>query len=152
MTDIKKDHVLPAGGGAVTGGAAGAALGAVVGGPLGLVVGAVAGGAAGALLGDKVAHAADKGDGLGHFEQIHAGMPYFVDGMAWGDYAPAYALGLDAWRQDRGAQAFEPAEAALAARWDAARGGSRLTWAQARPAVEHAWREASRAATAGPPA
>lgn len=144
MSKIKKDHVLPAGGGAVAAGAAGAAVGAVVGGPIGLVVGAVAGGAAGAVLGDKAAHAADDREGLGHFEQIHAGMPYFVDGMAWDDYAPAYRYGLDTWRRD-GAQSFDAAESTLAAGWDAVRGPSRLTWAQARHAVEHAWRELAQA-------
>ncbi len=144
MSDIKKDHVLPAAGGAVAGGAAGAAIGAVVGGPVGLVVGAVAGGAAGAVFGDRAAQAAAEREELGHFEQIHREMPYYIDGMSWDDYRPAYGYGLETFRT-HGGRAFAEAEADLEAGWGRARDASRLAWPQARGAVEHAWRELSTA-------
>ena len=139
MSTLKKDHILEAGGGALAGGAAGAALGAAVAGPAGLAVGAVAGGALGAVLGDKAADKADGEDSLGHFEQIHAQMPYYVDGMSWDDYAPAYRYGLQTYAM-RAGRDFGQAEAELQAGWARARGASRLEWLQARGAVEHAWR------------
>lgn len=144
---MKKDQVVPAGTGAVAGGAAGAALGAVIAGPAGLAVGAVAGGALGALLGDRAGQASDDDGALGHFQQIHDKMPYHVDGMAWEDYAPAYRYGLQSYALREGRD-FDRAEAALQSRWEDERGPSRLTWAQARGAVEHVWRELSQAANA----
>lgn len=147
MSTLKKDHILGAGAAAVAGGASGAAIGAVVAGPAGLAVGAVAGGVLGAVIGDRAAEARDKRGDLGHFEQIHREMPYFVDGMAWDDYAPAYRYGLDTWRT-HGGRAFAEAEADLEAGWGRARDASRLGWAQARAAVEHAWRELAQSAQA----
>lgn len=149
MATLKKDHILGAGSGAVAGGATGAAIGAAVAGPAGLAAGAVAGGALGAVIGDRMAGTDDRREELGHFEQIHDDMPYRVEGMAWRDYAPAYQLGLDAWRRraDEGT-AFEQAEPALAAEWPAiaSAAGSRLNWAQARAAAEHAWRSLAESA------
>lgn len=139
MSTLKKDHILGAGTAAVAAGAAGAALGAVVAGPVGLAVGAVAGGALGALAGDRAAEAADARDDLGHFQQIHREMPYFVEGRDWEDYAPAYRYGLDTYAT-HGGQPFEQAEDQLQAGWPRARSGSRLDWSQASPAVRHAWR------------
>lgn len=140
MSTLKKDHVLGAGAGAVAGGATGAAIRAAVGGPVGLAVGAAAGGALGALIGDRAAEARDKRGHLGHFEQIYRDMPYYADGMTWEDYAPAYRHGLDTWRT-LGVREFGDAEADLEAGWGRARDASRLQWAQARGAVEHASRE-----------
>ena len=139
MSTLKKNHILGAGSAAVAGGVAGAALGAVVGGVPGLAVGAAAGGALGAVWGDRAAEAADPRDDLGHFEQIHHTMPYYVSGYDWNDYAPAYRYGLDTWERFQG-QALDAAESQLQGGWEAnARFGSRLPWAQARPAVAHAW-------------
>lgn len=140
MSTLRKDHILGAGSAAVLGGATGAAFGAVVAGPIGLAAGAVAGGALGALLGDRAAEAADRRDDLGHFQQIYREMPYYVDGMKWDDYAPAYRYGLETYRT-RGAQPFREAEPQLAQGWGPARDASRLEWLQARAAVEHAWRD-----------
>ena len=139
MSTLKKDHILGAGSAAVAGGATGAAIGAVIAGPAGLAAGAVAGGALGAVLGNRAAEAADTRLDLGHFEQIHREMPYFIDGMDWSDYAPAYRYGLDTYRI-RGAQPFADAEPELEQGWGRTRETSRLTWMQARSAVEHAWR------------
>lgn len=139
MSTLKKDHILGAGSAAVAGGATGAVIGAVVAGPAGLAVGAVAGGALGAVLGNRAAEAADTRLDLGHFQQIHREMPYFIDGMKWDDYAPAYRYGLETYRT-RGAQPFVEAEPELEQGWGRARDVSRLTWLQARSAVEHTWR------------
>ena len=140
MSTLRKDHILGAGSAAVVGGAAGAAIGAVIAGPIGLAAGAVAGGALGAVLGDRAAEANDPRDDLGHFQQIYREMPYFIDGMEWNDYAPAYRYGLETYRT-RGAQPFREAEPDLEHGWGPARDTSRLNWPQARNAVEHAWRD-----------
>jgi len=139
MSTLKKDHILGAGTAALAGGAAGAAIGAVVAGPPGLAVGAAAGGALGAVIGDRVSEANDARRDLGHFQQIYRTMPYYVDGMDWPDYAPAYRYGLDTWEAHR-ERALEEVESQLQGGWEAAaRFGSRLSWPQARPAVAHAW-------------
>jgi hypothetical protein len=139
MSTLKKDHILGAGTAAVAAGATGAAIGAAVAGPPGLVVGAVAGGALGAVLGDRAAEAADSRDDLGHFEQIYREMPYFVEGMNWDDYAPAYRYGIETYRI-HGGRPFVEAETQLEQGWGRARDRSRLAWVHARGAVEHAWR------------
>ena len=139
MSLLKKDHLLGAGSAALAGGAAGAALGAVVAGPAGLAVGAAAGGAIGALVGERASEAADKRQDLGHFQQIFHTMPYYVDGRDWHDYAPAYRYGLDTHDSYRGEVARDT-EPRLHVGWESAGGfGSRLTWVEARPAVQHAW-------------
>ena len=140
MSLLKKDHVLGTGSAAFAAGAAGAAMGAAVAGPPGLAVGAAVGGILGAVLGTRASEAADPRKNLGHFEQIFRTMPYYIDGRDWHDYAPAYRYGLDTFDQHPGC-AVQQADSQLNGGWEsAARFGSRLTWDQARPAVDHAWR------------
>lgn len=143
MSTLQKDHVLGAGGSAVIVGAVGATLGGMLAGSPGLALGAVAGTALGALAGHKAAEAADKRGNLGHFEQIYHAMPYYVSGMTWDDYAPAYRYALDTY-VTRGAMPIEQVRAALVTEWPRARGGSRLQWPQVEPALAHAWRELDR--------
>ena len=137
MGHIKKDHVIGTGAAALTGGAAGGAIGMLVGGPVGLAVGAAAGGALGAVAGDRAAAATD--DDLGRFQQVFHTMPYYVSGMDWEDYAPAYRYGIAAYHE-AGGHGFPVAEPQLERGWDAARGASRLLWSEAREAVAHVWR------------
>lgn len=140
MSILRKNHIVGAGGAGLAAGAAGAAIGAVVGGPPGMAVGGIVGVALGANAGDRIAEARDRREDLGHFQQIFHSMPYYVAGHDWHDYAPAYRYGLDTYAT-HGGQSFEAAEPALRPGWDArARADSRLEWAQARHAVEHAWR------------
>lgn len=140
MSTLKKDHVFSAGGGALAGGAVAGTVGWLLAGVPGFAAGAVAGTVLGAVLGHRAAEAADKRGDLGHFQQIYSTMPYFVSGMTWDDYAPAYRLGLDSY-VTRGATPIAQARDALETEWARARGASRLTWAQAEPAVAHAWEE-----------
>ena len=139
MGNLRKDHVFGAGAAALTGGAAGGALGMLVGGPAGLVVGAAAGGALGAWAGDKAAEAVDPREDLGRFHQVFHTMPYYIGGMTWTDYEPAYRYGIDTYR-DGEHRPFVVAEPGLELGWDAARGPSRLLWSEAREAVDHVWR------------
>ena len=140
MSTLKKDHIFGAGIAAVAGGALGAAIGAVVAGAPGMAIGAVIGGVIGALYGNRMAEAADPRDDLGHFQQIFKEMPYYQDGMPWDDYAPAYRYGIDTYRLHAG-RAFADVDEELERGWARARQASRLSWLQARAAVEHAWRE-----------
>ncbi len=66
--------------------------------------------------------------------------PYFSSGREWSDYAPAYSLGLTACSREPGKR-FDAMEAVLEAEWAQADTPSRLSWAEARGACEHAWRD-----------
>jgi len=140
MSTLEKRHIPRTAVSAVLGGAVVGGLGYLVAGPPGLAVGAVIGVATGALVGHRTSEAADPDDSVGHFKEIYTSMPYYVQDMEWSDYEPAYRFGLETWRT-RGNQTFEEAAPALGARWLKIRGGSRLGWGQAGPAVDHVWRE-----------
>ena len=140
MSTLEKRYIPRTAMSAVLGGAVVGGLGFLIAGPPGLAVGAVIGVATGALVGHKASEAADPGDSVGHFKEIYTSMPYYEAGMGWSDYEPAYRFGLETWRT-RGGQTFDEAGPALGARWLKIRGGSRLTWGQAGPAVDHVWRE-----------
>lgn len=137
MSKLKKDHVLASGGGALAAGAAGAAVGALVAGPPGAVVGAAAAGALGAIGGHKAGEAMDGRGDLGRFQQIYQTMPYFRTEMRWEDYAPAYSYAITRFNDNGGV----PASPLSADDWQRVRGTSRLSLDEARPAVEHAWRD-----------
>lgn len=139
MSRLQKVHVASAGTCAVIGGALLGTVGYFLVGPPWLVAGVVVGVAVGALLGHRFAEAADSRGDLGHFQQIYRQTEYYVDGMTWDDYAPAYRLALDGY--ERRARDPDMAGAELEARWASARGSSRLSWQQAYPAIQHAWRE-----------
>jgi hypothetical protein len=143
MGNLKKDHILGAGSAALAGGAAGAAIGGMLAGPAGIAVGAAAGGALGAVVGNRASEKADPREDLGHFQQIFHTMPYYVSGLDWHDYAPAYRYGIETWKANRGC-ALAQVESQLQGGWEAAaRFGSQLDWQQARPAIEHAWQSLS---------
>lgn len=133
MGRLKKDHILGAGGSAVAAGAVGATIGGLAAGPPGVALGAVAGTALGAVIGDRTAEALDPRGDLGHFEQIYKAMPYYVRGMTWDDYAPAYRMGI--LTHGHGDAAL------LEQEWARSRGRSRLLWSEVRPVIEHAWEE-----------
>jgi hypothetical protein len=57
--------------------------------------------------------------------------------MEWSDYAPAYQYGITTCHEEGDASARSFGEDD----WHRVRGGSRLSWSEARPAVEHAWRD-----------
>lgn len=72
------------------------------------------------------------------FEQMFRDEPYYSAGRTWDDYAPAYCYAL----RVHGAQhrrRFADIAPELAHEWEVVRGPSRLTWAEARPAMEAAW-------------
>lgn len=143
MSDIKKDHSIGAGTGAVGGAVTGAAVGSVAG-PVGSVVGAIAGGVVGAKAGDAIAEAINPTEYTRHFEQNYRAAPYYSAGREWNDYQPAYRYGYDTYGEYRG-QRFEDVEDRLERNWDTAKADSRLAWAEAKDAVRDGWHHIERA-------
>ena len=143
MSDIKKDHSIGEGTGAVAGAVAGAAVGSMAG-PVGTVVGAIAGGALGAKGGGAVAEALNPTEYNNYFEKNYTSAPYYVGGSEWRDYKPAYQYGYDTYGQYRG-QRFEDVEDTLERNWDATKANSRLAWNEAKGAVRDGWHHIERA-------
>jgi uncharacterized protein YcfJ len=141
--NIKKDHSIGEGTGAVAGAIAGAAVGSVAG-PVGTLVGAVAGGALGAKGGGAVAEAVNPTAYTQHFESNYKSAPYYVAGSEWRDYEPAYKYGYDTYGQYQGKK-FEDVETDLERNWDATKANSRLAWGEARGAVRDGWHHIERA-------
>lgn len=78
---------------------------------------------------------------LQHFAHAYRDEPYFSTGRAWDDYEPAYRHALDSHAVHPG-QMFGQVEAALARQWPQVCGPSRLSWAEARQAMQAAWHRA----------
>ena len=143
MSDVKKDHSIGEGTGAVAGTVTGAAVGSVAG-PVGTVVGAVVGGVIGAKAGDSIAEAINPTDYTDHFETTYKTTPYYSSGRDWSDYQPAYQYGYDTYGQYRG-QRFEDVEPDLERNWASTRSDSRLEWNEAKGAVKDGWHHIERA-------
>lgn len=143
MSDIKKDHSIGEGTGAVAGAVTGAAVGSAAG-PVGTVVGAVVGGAVGAKAGGGIAEAVNPTEYSKHFESTYRTAPYYTAGRDWNDYQPAYKYGYDTYSQYRG-QRFDDVEPQLERDWNATKAQSRLGWAEAKGAVRDGWHHIERA-------
>ena len=137
MSDIKKDHVIGTGTGALAGAVAGAAVGALAG-PLGMAAGAAAGSILGAGAGDSLAEAVNPTVYEDYWKDNFLKASYYTAGQEWTDYQPAYKLGYSAYDSNRG-RTFDDIEADLKSKWDDTRGESRLTWVDARGAVHDGW-------------
>ena len=68
----------------------------------------------------------------------HASREYVVPGLAYEDYAPAYRYGVLV-KDKHGNKEFVEVEPMLAAEWGQVRGGSPLSWVEAKPAVRDAY-------------
>ncbi|MFC5571236.1 hypothetical protein ACFPN1_14315 [Lysobacter yangpyeongensis] len=143
MSDIKKDHSVGAGTGAIGGAVAGAAIGSAAG-PAGSAVGAVVGGVVGAKAGDSIAEAVNPTEYTDHFQRAYTAAPYYIGGSEWRDYEPAYKYGYDTYGQYRGRR-FEDIEPDLERNWNTSRANSRLEWNDARQAVRDGWHYIERA-------
>ena len=143
MNDIKKDHSIGEGTGAVAGAVTGAVVGSAAG-PVGTVVGAIAGGALGAKGGGAVAEAINPTEYNTHFENNYKSSPNYVSGKEWGDYQPAYKYGYDTYGEYQGKK-FEDVQDNLERNWDNARAKSRLEWTEAKSAVRDGWHHIERA-------
>lgn len=141
MNEIKKDHSIGAGTGAVGGAVAGAAIGSVAG-PVGSLVGAVAGGIAGAKAGDAIAEGINP-TYTSEFQSSYQTKPYYKADRDWNDYEPAYNQAYAARQQNRTAS-FESVEPELERNWSSTRANSRLEWSDAREAVRDGWQTTER--------
>src|SRR3546814_18167278 len=84
MSDIKKDHSIGAGTGAIAGAVTGGAVGSVAG-PAGTIVGALAGGAIGAKAGDSLAEAVNPTEYTTHFQPNYKSDPSYSTARDWSD-------------------------------------------------------------------
>ena len=72
-----------------------------------------------------------------YWRERYSSEPYFLNDFSYDDYGPAYEYG---WTSRLGYPGeFESAEPTLATAWVERRGGSGLSWEQARPAIRAAW-------------
>jgi uncharacterized protein YcfJ len=143
MTDIKKDHSVGEGTGAVAGTVTGAAVGSAAG-PVGTLAGAAIGGIAGAAGGGAIAEAVNPTDYNKHFQDTYQSASYYDSKRNWNDYQPAYQYGYDTYGQYRG-QRFEDVEPQLERDWNNARSKSGMAWNEAKGAVRDGWHYIERA-------
>ncbi len=136
LTDEPGAHPVGTGIGAAGGALAGMAAGAI-GGPITMAVGGVAGAVTGGLAGKAVAESINPTAEEAYWREAYTDEPYYESDRTYDDYAPAYALGWNS--RGRYSDDFDAAEQSLASGWDAQRGGSSLSWPQARHATRAAW-------------
>lgn len=143
MSDVKKDHNLGSGTGAVAGAVTGAAVGSAAG-PVGSLVGAVAGGVIGSKAGDSIAEAVNPTAYNDHFKKTYTTTDYYNSSRDWNDYEPAYRYSYDTYGNYRG-KTFDSVEPELRSGWEASKANSRLAWDDARGAVRDGWHHIERA-------
>ena len=129
--------------GAAIGAITGATIGAV-GGPPGMAVGAALGAVVGGATGATAAATVNPAEYNDHFQKLYPTSSYYQPGYDWNDYQPAYEYGYHTFGHHQGKR-FEDVEPQLAQKWEAAREGSRLEWANARQAVREGWHYLERA-------
>ena len=138
ITHAPGAHPLGVGAGSASAGVAGAAIGGAIGGPIGAVVGAAVGAVAGGLGGKAAAEAVNPTVEDEWWRQNYGGRPYAKAGEPYETYRPAYNYGWQA-RMMHGDSEWPEIEPNLEAGWMAARGDSKLEWADARHAAKDAW-------------
>lgn len=82
------------------------------------------------------------GEHEAYWRERYASEPYVSQDFVYEDYAPAYRAGYVC--RLEGHAEWEAARTHAQDRWDVERGGSRLPWSQAEPAVKAAWDRANR--------
>jgi hypothetical protein len=138
ITGTPGAHPVGVGVGAGTGAAAGAAAGAVVGGPIGAAVGGAIGAVAGGLAGKGAAESIDPTIEDAYWRQNYPTRSYYVEGVLFEEYQPAYRYGYQAAQKHKG-KTWEETEADLELDWYRAKDKSSLTWDKAKHAVKDAW-------------
>jgi hypothetical protein len=131
-------HPIGTGLGAAAGGAAAGALAGTVAGPVGTVAGAVVGAVVGGLAGKGVAEAIDPTVEYTYWRENYASRPYVTSGSTFDDYGPAYQYGIDNYGLYKG-RPFVEAEPDMMRDWTRAKGMSRLSWDNAKPATRDAY-------------
>jgi uncharacterized protein (TIGR02284 family) len=136
ITDEPGAHPLGTGIGATGGAVAGATAGAI-GGPIGVAGGGVVGAVVGGLAGKAAAEAVNPTAEEAYWRDNYTREAYYERGRAFDEYAPAYRLGVTG--RTRYNDSWDVAEPRLASEWESSRGGSSLSWPQARHASRAAW-------------
>jgi uncharacterized protein YcfJ len=137
ITDAPGAHPVGVGVGAAGAGAAGALIGSVAG-PVGSAVGAVVGAVAGGLAGKGVAEAVNPTAEDAYWREEYYNRPYYDQGIAYDEYAPAYRYGWES-RGRYGGKTYEEVESDLGRDWDRFKGKSGLNWERAKHATRDAW-------------
>ncbi|MDB5891941.1 MAG: family four-helix-bundle protein [Polaromonas sp.] len=130
-------HPVGTGIGAAAGGAAAGAAAGVIAGPVGAVVGAVIGAVAGGMGGKAAAEAINPTAEEAYWKSSYDKEPYYQQGRAYEDYAPAYRMGMHGPSEYGGR--FSDAEPSMATNWESRRETSALSWPEASAASRAAW-------------
>ena len=136
ITDAPGAHPVGTGIGATGGAIAGATVGAV-GGPIGVAVGGVVGAVVGGLAGKAAGEAVNPTAEEAYWRDNYSKEPYYEQGRTFDEYAPAYRLGTTG--RSGSNDSWDAAEPRLASEWESTRGGSSLSWPQAKHASRAAW-------------
>lgn len=139
ITGQPGSHPIGTGVGAAGGAIAGAAAGAFFG-PIGLLVGTAVGAIAGGATGNAIAESVDPTGEVDYWRDSHRTRPYVKQDADFDrDYAPAYQYGVESRNRHRD-RAWDPTlESELKTDWENTRGGSRLEWNEAQPAIRDSW-------------
>lgn len=129
-------HPVCTGVGAAIGGAAAGALAGAVGGPVGAVVGAAVGAVAGGYGGKAVAESIDPTVELEYWKDNYRTRPYYDSTVPYSEYESAYRFGATNYRADC---KFDDCETDLRTRWESDNPKSKLTWENAKLAMQDAW-------------
>lgn len=131
-------HPLGTGAGAASGGVAGAAVGLAMAGPIGGVIGAAIGAVTGGLVGSSAAELVNPTAEETYWRETFIREPYFVQGVSYEYYAPAFRAGWEG-RVRHDGRTFEQAEAQLKVDYELSRAELDPTWKEVRSAARAAW-------------
>ena len=120
-------------------GAAGAAIGGAVGGPvgapIGAVIGTVIGGLGGGLAGKGIAEAINPTEEDAYWQSNFRNASYFQNDYEFADYAPAYKVGYEGYRQSAmSGRKYADMEPDMQRDFEQTKGTSRLDWEKAKAA------------------
>lgn len=122
--------------GAALGGAAAGAVAGAVAGPVGAAVGAAVGAVAGGFGGKQVAESIDPTVELAYWKENYRSRPYYDATLPYSEYETVYRFAAENYRKDC---QFNDCESDLRARWEKTNPRSKLTWENAKLAMQDAW-------------
>jgi hypothetical protein len=140
ITGEPGSHPVGVAAGGSGGAVAGVTVGAAVGGPVGAAVGGIVGAVAGGVVGKSAAEALNPTVEEEYWRENYKTRPYFKEGVAYSEYAPAYRYGWEtAVRDDYLNRTFEEVEPDLQRNWEA--DGTRYPrpWSEMREATRDAY-------------
>jgi len=137
ITKAPGSHPVGTGVGAALGGAAAGAAAGTVAGPAGTIAGAAVGAIVGGLAGKGVAEKIDPTVEDAYWRENHNRQPFARDSR-YDDYAPAYRVGYEGYRDfSPNRKSYEQVEADLRRRYEGT--SPRIGWDNAKLATRAAW-------------